>query len=447
MKNKWRQDIHLEPPRGWLNDPNGLCFFNGKYHVYFQYAPDSAQGKGKKCWGHYESPDLLSWLFTGTVIYPDIPEDVGGAYSGSAVQDGELLYLFYTGNVKEDGDFDYIKSGRQANTIFVTTPDGRSMSKKTVVMRNRDYPAFCSCHVRDPKLWRQDGKWYMIQGARTLEDEGCALIFSSDDLINWSYDRRIYIPDFGYMWECPDLLNVDGREYLSLSPQGVPHGEYGFQNVYSSGYFRLTDGVPTDYREWDKGFDWYAPQTFIAPDGRLIMIGWMGIGDIPYTNPTTDLGWQHCLTVPREITADGDGSLLQNPVRELEKLREDETHPDKDAPFEILLPSDILIGVQDSFKIVLDEKLYLIYDKNVFSLKFTDDSIAFGRDVRKTIVQDLREIRMLCDKSSLEIYLNGGEQVMSTRFYPGSESISCRCEGQVNVTAYKLRPMDINFVD
>lgn len=314
INGKWRQGLHLEPPQGWLNDPNGLCWFGGYYHVYFQYAPDNADGSGKKCWGHYRSPDMLKWEFTGTVLFPDTPDDRDGVYSGSAVVCGDVLHIFYTGNVKEDGDHDYITSGRGANVIHVTTADGVTMSAKKTVLRNSDYPEFCSCHVRDPKVWFENGAWRMALGARTLDDKGCVLFYSSGDLESWKYDGTVSTPDFGYMWECPDLLDFDGHKYLSVSPQGLEHGDTKFQNVYQSGYFHYDNGL-TDFTEWDMGFDFYAPQTFVTPDGRRIIIGWMGIGDIPYTNPTVPLGYQHCLTIPREITAASDGALLQNPIR------------------------------------------------------------------------------------------------------------------------------------
>ena len=134
LSEKWRQKLHLEPPVGWLNDPNGLSFFKGKYHVYFQYAPDDAQGNAKKCWGHYESKNLTDWEFTGTVLVPDIPEDKDGVYSGCAYVNDDMLNIFYTGNVKENGNFDYITAGRQGNVIMVTSRDGHAMSAKKVLL-------------------------------------------------------------------------------------------------------------------------------------------------------------------------------------------------------------------------------------------------------------------------------------------------------------------------
>lgn len=100
-------------------------------------------------------------------------------YSGSAVVLPGEIRLFYTGNVKEPGEYDYILSGRQANVITVTTADGSAMSEKQVLLRNSDYPADCSCHVRDPKIWREEGIWKMVLGARTRRDRGCVLVYHS----------------------------------------------------------------------------------------------------------------------------------------------------------------------------------------------------------------------------------------------------------------------------
>lgn len=105
----------------------------------------------------------------------------------------------------------------------------------------------------------------MVLGARTLDDKGCVLFYSSGDLESWKYGGTLSTPDFGYMWECPDLLDFDGHEYLSISPQGLEHGDTKFQNVYQSGYFRYDSGLK-DFTEWDMGFDFYAPQTFVTPD-------------------------------------------------------------------------------------------------------------------------------------------------------------------------------------
>ena len=424
MGKNWRQKLHLEPPQGWLNDPNGLCFYQGKYHVYFQYAPDSAEGKGKKCWGHYQSPDLLNWEFTGIALRPDIAEDRDGVYSGSALIKDGILHLFYTGNVKEAGDHDYILTGRGANVIQVSTADGQNMSEKTVVLRNQDYPDFCSCHVRDPKLWQADGKYYMVLGARTKDDKGCVLTYGSADLKSWQYEGQFSLPDFGYMWECPDQFDLDGRQYLSISPQGLTPEEFRRQNVYQAGYF-----YQNEFYEWDYGFDFYAPQIFPAPDGRRILIGWMGLPDIDYQNPTVQLGWQHCLTVPRVLTALPDGRLAQYPAKELEALRQAAGHVAAGTETETTLPFDLETETAGDFTLTIERQLVMEYAAGVFWLRFADPALGGGRESRQLKLERCRKIRILADTSSLEIYLNGGEAVLSTRFYPLADKVSLSLTG------------------
>ncbi len=435
MKNDFRQKLHLEPVRGWLNDPNGLCFFNGAYHVYFQYVPDSAEGKGGKCWGHWQSPDLLKWRFTGTVLSPDDPDDRSGVYSGCGFVKDDTLYLFYTGNVKEYGDHDYITSGRGANVILVTTKDGHNMSPKKTLLRNADYPDYCSCHVRDPKVWEENGRYHMVLGARTLDSKGCALYYISDDLEHWKYEKTMFGNDGSYMWECPDDFTLGDRRYLSLSPQGIPHEKYVFQNVYSAGYYETDNGTPGKYREWDCGFDFYAPQTFDAPDGRKILIGWEGIGDIPYSNPTAPLGWQHCLTLPRELTVREDGVILQQPVRELEKLRLNSNDKSLTTFFKYIvtlktqLPFEYIGSCEGDFSIEFEDILKLGYRDGEFSLTFLSDSAGCGRTVRYAELPECSDIRVIADTSSVEIYLNGGEKVLSSRMYPADTQVGLRFAG------------------
>ena len=440
MTGDLRQKLHLEPQKGWLNDPNGLCFFKGEYHVYFQYAPDRADGGGRKCWGHFKSPDLLRWQFTGTVLFPDTPDDRNGVFSGSGLVRGDKLCLFYTGNVEEEGDFDYITGGRGANVICVTTEDGHNMSPKKVLLRNSDYPKYCSCHVRDPKVWAEDGCYRMVLGARTLDGKGCVLFYTSGDLENWKFEEEVRTPDLGYMWECPDLIRIGGEEYLSISPQGAPHEKYRFQNVYSSGYLSLGTGV---YTEWDKGFDFYAPQSFEAPDGRRLFIGWMGIGDIPYTNPTVGLGWQHCLTLPCELTVREDGKLLRNPARELTALRRSEQPVTDGRSFDILLPFELTGTAEEEFSVVLANVFTLVYSSGEVMLRFLGNS-GSGRTVRYAKLAECRDIRLIADKTSAEIFLNGGETVLSTRMYPAGTEVKVITEG-ITGTLYTLEGIEVSY--
>lgn len=446
IDGKWRQGLHLEPPQGWLNDPNGLCYFKGKYHFYFQYSPDSSTGEGRKCWGHYQSKNLLDWEFTGTVLYPDSEYDKDGVYSGCAVVHDNKMYIFYTGNVKEIGDYDYVTNGRGANVISVTSDDGISMSKKNVLLTNSDYPSFCSCHVRDPKVWFDGGKWHMVLGARTLDNNGGVLFYTSDDLKTWKYSHFLTTENFGYMWECPDVFSLDNKKILSISPQGVKSCETKFQNVYHSGYLQLSEDININsFTEWDYGFDFYAPQTFQTPDKRRILVGWAGIGDIPYNNPTTKLGFQHCLTIPRELAFLENGKISQKPISELKQLRKNSTEFHNNDKISVNLPSEIVGTTETDFTIVIDDGLEISYDGKITKMEFSNEILGGGRTVRKAELENCKNFRVILDKSTIEVYLNDGEIVMTSRFYPAKETVTARIYwgcGKI----YELKNMEVSYL-
>ena len=415
---KQRLTHHLMPPTGWLNDPNGLCYFKGRYHVFFQYAPFDAEG-GLKFWGHYSSDDLVSWRYEGVPLYPDSSYDCHGVYSGSAIVEDEKLHLFFTGNIKMDGDYDYINNGRQASTLHVESEDGVHFSAKEVAVDYRNYPEDYTKHVRDPKVWKDGADYFMALGGRKKNDQGAVLIYKSEDLKNWDYDKEITTEEpFGYMWECPDLFEIDGEQALSISPQGLEREEYRFQNIYQSGYFLLKEDKINvkEFQEWDMGFDFYAPQTFEDAKGRRILIGWMGMPDADeeYVNPTAESeGWQHCLTVPREVTYK-NGMLYQYPVEELNGLRKAGVSVSgSSAEIPVNGPFDLDVQVKgEQGKVSLEENLFLEYQDGDMILTLSEKAGA-GRKVRKAHVPSgvIESIRVLADTTAVEIYVNGGEEV------------------------------------
>lgn len=427
----YRLKYHLEPPKGWLNDPNGLCQKDQVYHVFFQYAPEDAFGRGRKKWGHYRSKDLITWEFEGVSLSPDQPYDQDGVYSGSALADEQGLHLFYTGNVKQPGNYDYILKGREANQVLATLRNGQTMpEEKELLLTCQDYPEDYTCHVRDPKVWKEGGRYYMILGGRKKGDRGAALIYQSSDLHSWKLWKELESPEaFGYMWECPDYLDFEDQYFLSICPQGLTREEERFQNRYQSGYIPLNRPIgeiscvnTENFVEWDMGFDFYAPQTFVDEKGRRILIGWMGLPDIEeeYCNPTTALGWQHCLTLPREITVK-DGRLLQNPVEELKNLRKNK-HEVKER---IVMPGNTFELLADDIQnkncsIAFGKNLVLCYENGLFTMEFPGDAGA-GRKKRCARIKELHKIRIMTDNSSAEVFLNDGETVLSTRWYPEAE--------------------------
>lgn len=434
----WRPRLHIAPPAGWLNDPNGLCQYKGIYHAFYQLAYFQPEG-GLKFWGHCTSRDLLHWEFQGVPLCPDQPFDCHGAYSGSALIEEDQMYLFYTGNVKLLGEHDYVNTGRESNTVMAVSSDGMQVDTKELLMTNGDYPDDLTRHVRDPKVWKQDGRYYMVLGARTREDEGTVLLFSSEDKKRWNYVHRFRMEKpFGYMWECPDLYVLDGHTVLSISPQGVEQDGLRFANKYQSGTcflsgdFRETKALG-EFRELDGGFDFYAPQTFLADDGRRIQIGWMGMPDMEkvYRNWTVGRGWQNMLTIPRELSV-RDGILCQNPVRELKEWWKEERRikGTYSGPLEPCCELELTTEGGD-VKVVLAGGLVLRYEKaeGIFWMEFTDPLLGGGRDIRGRQVGALQELRILVDVSGVEVFLNGGQDVFSTRFYPERDQYHAAIEG------------------
>ena len=185
-KDLYNLNYHISPITGWLNDPNGLCKFNGKYHIYFQYDPLNAIRKNI-IWGHVSTVDFINYTYEKPFIFADSEIDKDGAYSGSAFIKDNKLNLFYTGNVKHKGDYDYIYDGRDHNTIRIVSDDGYNFDKKELILSNDDYPKEMSRHVRDPKIYEENGIYYMFLGARSRDDNGRVLIYKSSDLSTFSY--------------------------------------------------------------------------------------------------------------------------------------------------------------------------------------------------------------------------------------------------------------------
>lgn len=246
-------------------------------------------------------------------------------------------------------------------------------------------------------------------------------------------------PDY---FEVPDR-KLDGRmtKVLSVSPQGLEGGDWDRRNVYQSGYFVLRGDVTGDYRLqpfalWDAGFDFYAPQTFQADDGRRILIGWMGMPDEKtYVNPTVADGWQHCFTVPREVTV-RYGRVRQWPVRELERYRKGMREA----------RSELVAKGSPTFDLVLDDfpkhlnfayvklagQLAITWGSGVLELRFLDEStdgVGAGRRVRYEHLNGLRNMRIVGDTSSVEVFVNDGELTFSTRYYPQEYGVTVDAPG------------------
>lgn len=447
-----RLAYHLMPPTGWMNDPNGLCQLDGVYHIYYQYSPFDATGE-RKLWGHYSTRDFVHYVDGGPVLFPDLDRDAQGVFSGSALTEQGQMHLFYTGNVlyTDRDDYDYINSGRGSNTIAVTSRDGQHMTEKELLLTSEDYPKDMSRHVRDPKVFKRNGRYYMVLGARSVEDRGLVLLYISDDRKHWTYKSRITLEEsFGYMWECPDLFELDGQWFLTCCPQGVPTQGIEYENVYQNVWMQLDCDLDSDrcqirkVRTIDRGCDFYAQQTFLDEKGRRILIGWMGMADTEYGNPTTDSGWQHALTLPRELTA-REGRLLQNPIEELKQLRdgagtEYALQMDKVCSVgEVPLLYEALadFGQCDRLTMRLRGDVTLTYEEHILTLD--TGSSGAGRPPRHVYLEKLSYLQIFVDTTSVEIFVNHGEEVFSSRIYSFLPALSAEGAIAGTLTVYPLK--------
>ena len=449
-QDPWRLKFHLMPETGWLNDPNGAIQQDGTYHIYYQYVPETPHG-GVTHWGHMTSKDMVHFKQEPIFLSPTEAYDRDGVYSGSGIEKDGKLHFFYTGNVKKEGDHDYIFSGREQNVVHVVSPDGFEIERREVVIPHADFPEGFSDHIRDPKLLEKNGHYYMVLGGRTSDNKGSILVYDSPDLEEWTYYGTLLDgdEDEGYMWECPDFFELGDDDILILSPQGILPEKYRFDNPHAAGYLiGSTDWntvkfqPETAFQEFDRGFDFYAPHTFEDDQGRRIMWSWMGIGDTmpEYTNPTIARGWQHALALPRELSVE-NGKLYQRPLVEYEVLRRNKTKRQiadaDDLSGEVY---ELLIQLEESkdFYLKLRQDTELIFEEKVLTLKHGKSG--YGRRKRMTQVEEVTQLQIFVDTSSIEIFVNDGEFVLTTRLYPdvGQDTIALDTDAKGTVTYWDL---------
>ncbi len=300
-----RPEYHFLPPRGWMNDPNGLIHINGKYHLFYQFNPYGAN-MGIKHWGHARSSDLVHWEHLPIAIFPDQPYDEGGVYSGCMVNDNGLATAFYTGISAQPGQCiatstDMIEWKKyEGNPVIATPPAGVNWGD-----------------FRDPYVWRQGDEWLMAVGAsfRSIR-RGTVLLYRSHDLREWEYMGPLFTGPparRGIMFECPSFFPLGDKWILIISPLNLT----SLKSNYYVGTFRDGRFEPECCEDLDLGGCLYAPQVFKDDLGRWIMFGWLLENRVFYKRH----GWQGVQTLPRVITLGEDNRLRFAPADEVSSLR------------------------------------------------------------------------------------------------------------------------------
>ncbi|UXR69090.1 sucrose-6-phosphate hydrolase [Staphylococcus sp. IVB6246] len=462
QKSQYRQTFHIQPSTGLLNDPNGLIYFNGEYHMSHQWFP-LGPVHGLKYWDQYKSTDLVHYRHDATILKPDTKHDSHGVYSGSAFEFEGALYYMYTGNHRTE-----TWERESAQIVAKVTEAGHV--EKILPPAIPAPPEGYTQHFRDPKVFTKEGTLYALMGAQRENETGCAVLYEADRPEGpWSFKGEIQtsLTDFGYMWECPDYFQINGKDVLVFSPQGIkPEGDR-YKNIYQSGYiigelnFETLEMTHGEFVELDQGFDFYAPQTFRDEVDRRVMIGWMGLPDIDY--PTDEEGWAHCLTVPRTLTIE-DGKLKQKPHMHLRKLRGHretalgyankflkQLHPYEGERYELVV--EILDNDASAIEFHLrankQEAIVIRYEtaSQMIMLDRTESghlpSPVEGTVRRTQLETPLQQLRIFVDTSSIEVFCNEGERVLTSRIFPKKQANKIKVATDSGQVYLKMTKYDI----
>ncbi len=466
-----RPRYHLSSRCGWMNDPNGFSFYEGRYHLFYQYHPFD-NNWGPMHWAHAASSDLLHWEYLPAILAPEEFYDSFGCFSGSCetLPDGRH-FAIYTGVANDPSNLG--PAGLQTQNLAIG--DGLNYEKYAgnPVITPAMLPEGSSfTDFRDPKIWRcKDGSYRCVIAAMDGTGHGIIVLFSSADGFGWKFETVLAHDPEPAMWECPDMFEIDGTglfltSQLLVRMQGNLRvkdcrtmyfvGECG--DEMSSFNFDETSARPIDM-----GLDFYAPQTMVTPDGRRIMIAWMQ-NWVSLGNRLPGLPWYGQMTAPREIHVK-DGTLLQVPARELLSVRGAKTEF-KDAELSGRMTLDGLNGRFQDIEITLrqiPEKPLDTFRMNMLEgeggrisviLIPAQDKIiverAFPEDGRTLITQrygravwtnGTLRLRILLDRFSAEVFVGDGETVCTTCMYTaGGDGVSFRVDGSVcvDITKYEI---------
>lgn len=300
-----RPQYHFLPLANWMNDPNGLIQWKGVYHLFYQYNP-TGTGFGSMHWGHASSRDLVHWRHLPIALAPTSEgPDKDGAWSGCAISNEGVPTIVYTGVRPQ---VQCLATSDDELIVWEKDPDNPVIAGPPAGL---DATGF-----RDPCVWKEGGHWYMVLGSGARGVGGMILLYRSDDLHHWDYLGPLLegrIDETGHNWECPNYLTLDSRRLLIFSPEPFRQAHYYVGDQQALRFLPRIHGL------LDHGGLYYAPQAFIDEAGRRICFGWLLEGRTPEAFAAA--GWAGVQSLPRMLSLDANGGLVQRPIPELETLR------------------------------------------------------------------------------------------------------------------------------
>jgi beta-fructofuranosidase len=431
-----RPQYHFLPPTNWMNDPNGVIQWNGKYHLFYQHNPYGPLW-GNMSWGHAVSTDMIHWTDLPLALTPD-PDgyDAAGCFSGCSVDDNGTPTILYTATTGEHCEVQVQAIATSQDNLLTWEKHKANPIIKTVPAEARQTSDF-----RDPFVWREDNTWYMVLGSRMAREEGdvgAVFLYRSQNLTDWEYLNPLLIGEderHGLIWECPNFFKLQDKWVLIISAhQGHTTGTvHWFVGDYHNHRFEpQLDGV------LDFG-DLYAPLTMLDSDNRRILFGWLREARSEVDQRLA--GWSGVQCVPRVLSLDSQNRLISEPISEVEAIRGNHlsmsnTAVSKPMPLDIAgLQLDITAEFQvtDSgtagFSLAFSgqdsERTDIVFDATRGRLRVEKHfphvfgaMTAHSREVPHQLAPgENLELRILLDGSVLEIIANGRTS-LSRRIYP-----------------------------
>ena len=438
-----RPRFHFLPPRNWMNDPNGLIYHRGLYHLFYQHNPGAAVW-GDMHWGHAMSNDLLTWKNLPIALSPTPGSyDKDGVFSGCAVVNGSEPTVIYTGTQPE---VQAIATSSDALLERWVKYTGNPVISKP--------PAGMDAGFRDPYVWREGDEWLMALGSGVKSKGGCVLLYRSPDLRSWEYLHPLVESEdlsLGRMWECPNLFPIGGEKHvLLISPVPLKKSLWAV-GTYADRRFR-----PERWGSLDDGGHFYTPQAFLDSADRRVIFGWNWEGRTKEAQ--VKAGWAGAQSLPRVLTLGEDGGLQQEPhtfcqrlVRFGKSVKDmplgDDLHREMEAAgmrgnaarlHVVIDPQDMReMGLSfyrspdgsEETRLVYDaEKALLRIDRNKSSLSDEQERTEHSAPLRLSKGESL-QLTLFFDRSMVEVYAND-RCCLTTRVYPTrSDSIGLRLWG------------------
>lgn len=464
---QFRPQFHFSPESHWMNDPNGLIYENGRYHLFYQYYPDSTIW-GPMHWGHAFSYDLMHWKHQPIALYPD---SLGYIFSGSAVIDyhntsgfGQhalvAIYTYHNDDLWQKG-----MKNVESQGIAYSLDEGLSWKKYkgNPILKNSGEQDF-----RDPKVfwYAEKQRWQMVLAAGDR-----IKLYKSKDLKHWDFQGDFKPAEQGEplgVWECPDLIKMNYNG-VSKWVMIINHGDKGPNGGSGTRYFVGNfDGnvfKETQVAKWlDYGRDYYAGVTFSnIPDEKHLLISWMSNWN--YANKVPTKNWRGAMTLPRELTLDQDNSgyfIRQSMVEEFDKITSNnENYTQVGLP--IKLDNKDLSQAELSFKcndglqeVVIGNTIgewiaieiqdsQVIFDRRKSGLTEFSERFAPSRQIMP-IDAHINDFKIVLDRTSIEIFLNEGKYSMTNLFYPNENYSTLQISGNQDAIIQDLSIKNVKRV-